>query len=219
MKLFLCSGFLSEEIKNEFELFAGVTNEKKFKIACITTGAEGYKELCKSRNEIPDLSWLEDDISIATEYGYIVDKYDIAHMMPQQFSVFDSYNAIWVEGGLTGYLINQVRRTTFEIKLTDLLKTKLYIGTSAGSMICSKSLDASEWYIGEPEKGIGSIAGLGYIDFQIYPHFDESNLPEIISKRHKDQEYWLLKNGQAISVQDNQAKIHGGEITILKKEL
>ncbi len=214
MKLFLCSGFLSENIKTEFEKFAGISQSIEFKIACIVTGAIGYKLQCKTKNEYPDLSWLDNDLQIARKFGYKVDQYDISEM--KNFNILDLYDAIWVEGGLTGYLIKEIRKTGFDKYLKNILEKKLYIGTSAGSMICSKSLDASEWYVGEPEEGVGSIPGLGYIDFQVYPHFESINLEEIKSKRHPNQEYWLLKNGQAIGVTNNEITVFGGAITILK---
>jgi len=216
MKLFLCSSFVTDETRQAFEDLVDAKSNP-LRIACITTAAQGYVELCKGRNEPYDSSWLDNDIVVARAYGYEVDQYELTAMKPSEFELFNTYDALWFEGGLTGYLISKIRQTSFEAKLNDLLKTKVYIGTSAGSMICSKSLDASEWYVGEPEEGVSKIPGLGYIDFQIYPHFQESNLAEIKKKRHTDQEYWLLKDGQAVCICDDDVQVLGGDITILEK--
>lgn len=213
MKLFLCSSFITKDTQKDFEKLIG-KSMAGLKIACVTTASQGYIKLCKDRGEEPNLSWLEGDINRAREeFNCTVDAFDI-ETMPQEsmFNTFDSYDAIWVEGGMTFYLMEAVYKTGFDTILRKLLETKTYIGTSAGSMICSKSLDASEWYVGEPESNPNHIEGLGLITFQIYPHFDENNLEKIKELRHKDQSYWLLKDGQAVSISDSDIKVCGGEI-------
>lgn len=216
MRLFLCSTFLTNETRPAFEKLVGI-QDRQIRIASITTATHGYVELFRAKNQPYDATWVDDDIRIAENFGYHVDKFEISVMKPSEFSIFDTYDAIWFEGGLAGYLITKIRQGAFDKKLTKLLKTKVYVGTSAGSMICAKSLDACEWYIGEPEEGLSAIPGLGLIDFQIYPHFQETLLSEIQEKRHPDQEYWLLKDGQAVSIEHGNIQMHGGEITILKK--
>jgi peptidase E len=89
----------------------------------------------------------------------------------------------------------------------------LYVGSSAGSMITSKTLELAEWYIGEEERGSSLIPGLGLIDFEIYPHYEESLLPQIKSK-FKGKDLYLLKNGEAILIEDNNIKVFGEERTI-----
>lgn len=216
MKLFLCSSFITRNTQGDFEDLIGKPM-KGLIIACITTASQGYVKLCNERNEEPNPSWLEGDITRAKEeFGCIVDTFDIENMPEESLqTTFAKYDAIWVEGGMTFYLINAIYRTGFGKILKKLLESKVYIGTSAGSMICSKSLDASEWYVGEPEENPNHLEGLGLIPFQIYPHFDEKNLERIKELRHKEQQYWLLKDGQAVCVNDNEIKVCGGEITKL----
>ena len=218
MRLFLCYSFITPETVKDFEALAE-RPMKGFKIACITTASQGFVKLCESRNEKPDLLWLESDIKKAKEiFDCEVDSFDIETMhYDQMIETFSKYDAIWVEGGMTFYLMNATKASGFDKALKELLKDKIYIGTSAGSMICSKSLDASEWYVGEPEDNTNHLEGLGLIDFQIYPHFDESNLEKIKEAKHPDQEYWLLKDGQAVLINDDEIKVCGGEITKLCK--
>jgi hypothetical protein len=82
----------------------------------------------------------------------------------------------------------------------------------------SKSLEIAQWYPGGPEPGAAKVPGMGLLDFEIFPHYDESMLELIKEKKKKDQEYWLLKNTQAISYDNGTIKKHGGEILILPKE-
>ena len=218
MKLFLCSLFITPETKSDFEFLVG-RPMKGLKIACITTASQGFVKLSESRNEKPDLSWLEGDVKKAKEiFGCEVDTFDIETMLyDQMIETFSKYDAIWVEGGMTFYLMSATKASGFDKALKKLLKDKIYIGTSAGSMICSKSLDASEWYVGEPEENTNHLEGIGLIDFQIYPHFDECNLEKIKEAKHPDQDYWLLKDGQAVSINDNEITVCGGEILKLCK--
>lgn len=76
-------------------------------------------------------------------------------------------------------------------------------------MILSSSLDSSDWYIGEEERGTKEIQGLGYLSFQVYPHFEEKFLPEILKKRNHGLNYLLLKDGEAFSYDGQVMKFYG----------
>jgi peptidase E len=84
-------------------------------------------------------------------------------------------------------------------------------------MICSKNFEIADWFIGESEPGASETPGLGYVDFQIYPHYKDKLLEQI--KKHKDpsQQYFLLRNGEAISVNKGVVKLHGEDILMLDK--
>jgi peptidase E len=123
---------------------------------------------------------------------------------------FKNVDLIWVTGGAPGYLMYWVRRTGFDKILPELLKKSIYVGSSAGSMIMSKTLEVCEWYIGEPERGAKYLPGLGYIDFDFYPHYQD-NLHEEIGKRYKGKKMYLLKNGEVILVEDKKVQVLGKE--------
>jgi len=218
MKLFLCSSFITEKLKPDFDAFVG--NEfTRPKVACITTAFLGYKELCKQRGEDADFSWFDYELAVASDMlGWEVDSIDLRDPT-NDLSILNSYAGLWVMGGLMLPLIEAFHKTRFSSFIqTYLQKHTFYVGTSAGSMVCSKSLDAAEWYIGEPEPGVTEYEGLGLIDFQIYPHYDESNLVAIKSARLPSEEYWLLKDGQAVAIYDGKSTVFGGEITLLHKQ-
>lgn len=84
------------------------------------------------------------------------------------------------------------------------------MGSSAGSMICASTQYSSAWYLQEPEPGADLVPGLGLVDFEIYPHYDEVELPEI-EKRWEKGKLCLLKNGEVITNA-------GGKVTILGEE-
>ena len=118
---------------------------------------------------------------------------------------------LWMAGGMAGYLLYWIRRVKLDTLLPQMFKRGvLYIGSSAGSMICSKTQYSSEWFIGDTEPGASLLPGLGLIDFEIYPHYDETVLPEI-KKLHKRGSLYLLKDGEAIVVENNSIKVLGDE--------
>lgn len=117
---------------------------------------------------------------------------------------------IWFAGGYPGYLMYWLRRCELDKELPKILTKSIYVGSSAGSMVASKSLSVTEWYLGEGEPGAGIIPGLGLVDFEIYPHFEDSLLPQI--KNHWTQgRLYLLKNGEVITVESNDIKVLGKE--------
>lgn len=118
---------------------------------------------------------------------------------------------LWIAGGQTGYLLYWFRRSGLDKKLDEILESgTIYVGSSAGSMACSKTQYASEWYLGEPEPGASLLPGLGLIDFEIYPHYEEKLLPQI-KKLWKKGELYLLKDGEVITVV-------GGKVEVLGKK-
>ena len=82
-------------------------------------------------------------------------------------------------------------------------------------MICAKTQYSTEWYIGEPEPGANLIPGLGLVDFEIYPHFEDKNLAKI-KKLWKQGELYLLKDGEVITFVDGKIEVLGKKRVIKK---
>jgi len=90
---------------------------------------------------------------------------------------------VWFAGGYSAYLLYWIRRTKLDTVLKDILNEgTLYVGSSAGSIITSKDQDFAEWIIGGEEPGAGLIPGLDLVNFNFYPHYEESLYDEIKSK-------------------------------------
>lgn len=129
---------------------------------------------------------------------------------------FDEADILWFAGGLSGYLLYWIRRSGFIDLLPKLLdKGVIYVGSSAGSMAASKTQEVSEWYIGESEPGASLIPGLGLVDFEIYPHYEDELYDKINNLWTKGTLY-LLKNGEVITVDGDNVEILGEERKIVK---
>lgn len=125
---------------------------------------------------------------------------------------------IWMAGGMSGYLLYWIRRVGMDKVLPLYLEHgMIYVGSSAGSMICSKNQLLADWYIGGTEPGASLIPGLGYIDFEIYPHY-EDHLHEQINQCWREGKLYLLKNGEAITKVDQLVTVLGEERVIFKSK-
>ncbi len=123
-------------------------------------------------------------------------------------------DVLWFAGGYPGYLMYWIRRCELDKALPTLLKTSVYVGSSAGSMITSRGLSTTEWYVGETEPGASVIPGLGLVDFDIYPHYDESFYSQI-KEHYKGKKLYLLKNGEEVIVDGEKLIVCGEERVII----
>lgn len=201
MRLFLASEAKNPSSIKKLEEYIGGFNDKS--IAYIPTAGNGdgwgcWKEggswnLVQTLNAKVSLVQLEDyrDVDVVKE---LIGK-----------------DIIWFAGGQTGYLMYWIRRAELDKHLKELLnKGSLYVGSSAGSMVTGKTLDVCEWYIGEIESGASVIPGLGLVDFDIYPHYEDGLLQQI-KNHYKGNKLYLLKNGEEIIVEDENVTVIGEE--------
>lgn len=118
---------------------------------------------------------------------------------------------LWMAGGMAGYLLYWIRRTKLDKALPKILKAgTIYVGSSAGSMICAKTNYLAEFFPDEEEPGANLLPGLGLIDFEIFPHFEEKYMAPLKKYWGKGSIY-LLKNGDVITVVDGNVKVLGKE--------
>jgi len=210
MKLFLTSHTITDNLVQPFESLIG-KDISGLKVAFIPDAADATPGT--------DKAWVEEDKQFLIDnYEWDLTTYELRDKTPNDMKDLFAYDAIWVNGGLSGYLVNIMRSSGFEYILPDLFeKGIVYCGSSAGSMVMSKTQDASSWYIGEPEPEAIKTPGLGYIDFQIYPHYEDSLYDEILSNAKNDMKYVLLRNGEAVSVADEYVAYHGENIKVINK--
>ncbi len=88
-------------------------------------------------------------------------------------------DVIFVVGGHTAYLMSVFKKTGFDKLLPQLLKTKVYVGSSAGSMVVCKRLSTEAYTKVYGEEGdYGTTAYLGLVDVAIKPHLGSKLFPK-----------------------------------------
>jgi dipeptidase E len=95
-------------------------------------------------------------------------------------SRLDECDAFYVSGGNTFYLLDQIRKRKFDVYLKKALRTKVYVGCSAGSIIMTPSIEVASIPPGDTNlPGLTDLTGLAYVDFEIEPHCDERRFAKI----------------------------------------
>lgn len=199
--------FLASRARNSIADIEKITGSlKNNSIAYIPTAANGESwEDWKRKDGTWDyLRSMHLDLSTV-----ILEKYKDEAILKE----IEGKDIVWFAGGAVGYLMYWVRRVELDKSLPKILEKTLYVGSSAGSMITAPSLEICDWYIGEHEPGASFIPGLGLVDFEIYPHYEDSFKNEI-KKNFKGSKLYLLKDGEAVFVEDNKIQIIGEERVI-----
>lgn len=201
MKLFLASEAKHPKSIKVLKEFVGGFKGKK--LAYIPTAANGHGwGSWKDGGSWNLVQKLEMNITLVELEDYF--NSDVTPLL-------EGKDIFWFAGGSCSYLAYWLSRTELNKKLKGLLeKGSIYVGSSAGSMVTAKTLDVAEWYIGEQEPGARLLPGLGLVDFDIYPHYQE-DLYKQIRENYKGNKMFLLKDGEEIIVEDDQLKVVGEE--------
>ncbi len=99
---------------------------------------------------------------------------------------FEEADVLFFEGGNTYHLMRWINDSGLVKLLPEMLKTKVYIGSSAGSMITGPDLNfrlSKAVYGEEAEKD--SMPGLGFVDFYFLPHLNNPHFPALIEANLK----------------------------------
>lgn len=127
-----------------------------------------------------DKWWLIHDLVKCKEIGFReVDIVDLA-AVPKEvwYPRLMKCDAIIVGGGNVSYLMGHMRSSGFASVLPDLLKTRVYVGISAGSMVTAQNFREKEMQrLYEEPFYDSSSEGLGLVDFLVVPHMNSPHFP------------------------------------------
>lgn len=136
----------------------------------------------------------------------------------------EQHDVIFVVGGNTDYLMSVFNKTGFAKLLPDLLKTKVYVGSSAGSMVMGKrfSAKAYEQIYGERdlygvEKYLELVA-ISIMPHLISPHFPNRKETLLAAAGDHNGVIYGLQDDAAIVVEDDNLSTIGSEPLILGKK-
>ncbi len=201
MKLFLTSSVhaVAHDIAKKIDL------SKSKNLVFIDTAAEV---------EEGDKTWLKNDRQALVEAGFIVSDYTITGKSREQLEAdLDKFDYIYLSGGNTSHLLQQSQKSGFISLIRELVqeKRKIYIGTSAGSIIAGPKLPD---YFSDEKVKLEDIRGYNFVNFTIMPHWGSDSFKDLyLGERlkiayKKDQvPFVLLTDNQYVYVQDDQLKI------------
>jgi len=206
MKIMLTSaGINNKSLENSLKKLC----DEEIKIAFIPTAANMEKG---------DKSWLIDDLANCKKLG-VVDVVDIAALEKKEWlSRLKSANVIFMGGGDTTYLMNEVRRSGLADELRELLETRVYVGISAGSIIMSDSIQTSSEYLFKlyDDEVESPPEGLGFIEFGMRPHLNSPHFPKVNDENLK--EIFRDSGSDIYALDDNSAVIwNDGKIEVVSE--
>lgn len=211
MKLLLTSGGIANKtIENELKELIGKDDFKGIKMLfCIT--ASNYEG-----GEMND--WLIKDLEIVKKLGFKIDVCDINGISIDNFLPrFEWADVFFFEGRNTQWLRSCIRNSGLEEHLLKLLKTRVWIGASAGScVLCPTVCNSCQDLFDETIEGF-PMDGLGLVDFQFVPHLNNKEFPKInvenLEKASKNlqeidgNKLYIVDDNGAVSVNNTNIKI------------
>src|SRR3989344_2541480 len=165
-----------------------------------------------------DKGWFIDDLSNIKKQNFKnIDIVDIS-ALPKKIWLprIEAADVLFFSGGNTSHLMRWLKESGLAKLLPELLKTRVYAGISAGSIVTNPTLTLSSkdkkiYY--EEKFGYKNEKALGFVDFYIRPHFNSPYFPqarkEYLEKVAKDipDIIYALDDNSALKVVDGKVEI------------
>lgn len=121
--------------------------------------------------------------------------------------VLSNVDVVLVAGGNTFYLLDQVKKSGFDVIVKKLIdKGVVYIGSSAGSILCCPTIEGAKRFDSPTDApDLTDYSGLNLVDFIVIPHAHKERYKERIQQttdemQSKGYKVKTLTDDQAISV-------------------
>jgi len=134
-------------------------------------------------------------------------------------NILKKFNAVFVNGGSTFYLLKAIRESGFDKVIKELLPQGfIYIGASAGSYVACPTIEMALWEHQDKYDhcGLTDLTGMNLIPFLVSVHYIpefHDLLKEKIAKA--DYPTRILTDNQAILVKDDKIELIGREPEII----
>lgn len=160
-------------------------------------------------SELDDDRWyMEKDKEDLSRMSYNVVTIDISKESKKEIiEKFNNIDAIFIAGGNSFYLLQQLKIKDVLQELIDFANKKIYVGSSAGSCIACPSIDYVEKLDDKSQAPLlDNLNAMNLVDFYILPHYKSkekyTNLADDIEKEYNNYKFVKLSNEQAIVVEN-----------------
>jgi dipeptidase E len=133
--------------------------------------------------------------------------------------ILKNFNAVFVNGGSTFYLLKSIRESGFDKVIKELLPQGfIYMGASAGSYVACPTIEMALWAHQDKYDhcGLTDLTGMNLIPFLLSVHY----IPEfhdLLKEKSSQSNYKtrILTDNQAILVRDDKIELIGQEPEII----
>ncbi len=156
--------------------------------------------------------WLMNELYQLQRYGYSwIDIVDISADGVDWRARLAEVDVVYMAGGETTHLLDQARKTGFDVWLKDALATKIFVGGSASAVFVAPTVEVATELFADENVPKTDLAGLNFVDFEIVPHCDLAMFAsaEAYAKTAKHPIY-AIDDLSAIQVVD-------GQVTVISK--
>lgn len=119
--------------------------------------------------------YVQKDRKSLLAMGFQVNDFDIVDKKESEVRKFlNRKDIIYVQGGNTFYLLQEVRKSGFDKIVKELInRGKIYIGVSAGSYITCPTIEMANWKISDKNiVNLTDLSGLNLIPFLLSVHYE-----------------------------------------------
>jgi dipeptidase E len=137
---------------------------------------------------------------------FIVDPANETHWREK----LEDAEVIIIGGGNTFHLLNESRKSGFDMWLLENANSKVYVGTSAGSIIMTPNIGIAPIDDGDVNtSGITDLSGLGLIDFELSPHTPEnvSIMANLEYSKTTSNKLLMMDNQTALKISGNKVEV------------
>ena len=153
-----------------------------------------------------DRLYMENDREDLLKMNFIIIDINISKETKEEIiRKFNEIDAIFMVGGNSFYLLQQLKTKNVLQELIDFANNKIYVGSSAGSCIACPSIDYLE-KLDDKLKAplLNNCNAMNLVDFYILPHYMSkekyTKLADEIEKAYTNYKFLKLTNDQAIIV-------------------
>src|SRR3990167_3586378 len=119
-------------------------------------------------------------------------------------------DVIYVAGGNTFHLLNQVRKTGFGKWLNENMKNKVYVGVSAGTILATPTIEVANIPPRDQNfMNLKDLTGLNWADFEIEPHCNKDRFAVV-------EKYAAKKSYPVYAIDDlSGIKVYGDKVEVI----
>lgn len=192
MKLLLTSGGLTNYLLRKKFLELVGKDPQNIKVAFINTASKAEK----------NINYVDEDLENLKKTGVSdIVFVDISEPKESWINILKEADVVWMEGGNTFYLLNEIRKSDLVDELKNIIGNKLYVGVSAGSILVTPTIDIANVEPADPNDVVMTdFTSLGWVDFEVSPH-----TPNIVSL--ENVESYSKKSGLKLYTYDDNVAI------------
>jgi len=157
--------------------------------------------------------YVDDDRKAFEKLGLIIEELEVSTATTEEIAtVLEQNDYIFISGGNTFYLMQELKKKGADKLLIEQINNgKLYIGTSAGSIIASPNIEfVSDMDETKKASEITEYSGLHLVDFYFLPHYLNFPYKEATQKIVNDYSQKIdlrpISNNQVITVLGDEIK-------------